>query len=133
MTHRSRIAALCIDCRTDDLSEATAFWSAALGKEAHPDEGGRYVQIGSEGDYPHVLLQAVDHDPRVHLDIETDDREAEVERLKALGATEVARIKTWIVMEAPTGHRFCIVRPQGGPGFPSDAKEWTHGTAEARK
>jgi hypothetical protein len=71
-----------------------------------------------------VLLQAVDHDPRVHLDFETDDREAEAARLEGLGAAVVERSeKGWIVMEAPTGHRFCLVKPQTA-GFPGDAAEW---------
>ena len=43
------------------------------------------------------------------MDIESDDKEAEVARLEALGAKVVARIQRWIVMEAPTGHRFCVV------------------------
>ena len=33
-------------------------------------------------------------------------------RLEALGAKRVAQIKTWWVMEAPTGQRFCVIRPQ---------------------
>jgi len=56
------------------------------------------------------------------MDIETDDIEAECERLKGLGAREIDRIQTWIVMEAPTGHRFCLVRPQGDD-WPGDARE----------
>ena len=52
-----------------------------------------------------------------------DDMEAECERLKGLGAKKVARIRTWIVMEAPTGHRFCLVRPQGDD-WPGEAKEF---------
>jgi len=70
-----------------------------------------------------VLLQTVDHQPRVHIDFETDNQEAEVRRLVELGAREVARIKGWIVMEAPTGHRFCIVKPQG-EDFPGNAVRW---------
>lgn len=112
MTHRMRLAAVCIDCRTEDLTEAMAFWSAMIGAPAEADADGRYAHVGGPGDYPHVLLQAVDHAPRVHLDFETDDQEAECARLEALGAKVVARIKTWIVMEAPTGQRFCLVRPQ---------------------
>ena len=68
-----------------------------------------------------------DHEPRVHLDIETDDKEAECERLKGLGAKEVARLKTWIVMEAPTGHRFCLVGPQGDD-WPGDAATFKGGS-----
>jgi ketosteroid isomerase-like protein len=62
-----------------------------------------------------MLLQAVTHPSRVHLDIESDDVEAEVERLEALGARRLEKIHTWWVLEAPTGHRFCVVRPQRGP------------------
>ena len=123
MSHRSRIGCLCIDCKTDDLTAAVTFWSELLGKKGEIGESGRYATFEGHTGYPRVILQAVDHDPRVHLDIETDDREAECERLKALGAKEVARIRTWIVMEAPTGHRFCLVRPQGDD-FPGDAREF---------
>ena len=71
-----------------------------------------------------MLLQKVPHPSRVHLDIETDDIEAEVARLEALGAKRIEKIKTWWVMEAPTGHRFCVVRPQRDGKMPDDANEW---------
>ncbi len=58
------------------------------------------------------MIQKVAHESRVHLDIETDDMEAEVKRLEALGARRIEFIKRWWVMEAPTGHRFCVVNPQ---------------------
>ena len=120
MAHRTRIGMVCIDCRTDDLTEAVAFWSGLLGVEGEIDERRRYAAFeGVTG--PRVLLQAVDHAPRVHLDIETDDQEAECARLTALGATEVTRLRGWIVMEAPTGHRFCLVKPQGDD-FPGGAR-----------
>ena len=124
MSHKSRIGVVCIDCQTDDLSDATVFWSSMLGMDGKIDADGKYAQFDGHEGYPKVLLQAVDHAPRVHLDIETDDREAECERLKAAGAVEVARVKSWIVMEAPTGHRFCLVGPQGDD-FPGNAKEWS--------
>ncbi len=123
MSHKSRIGVLCIDCQTDDLGPATAYWSAMLGVEGKVDPDGKYAQLDGHRGYPKVLLQAVDHDPRVHLDIETDDQEAECARLKGLGATEVARVKRWIVMEAPTGHRFCLVNPQG-EDWPGEAREF---------
>ena len=56
----------------------------------------------------------MDHEPRVHLDIETDDLDAEVARLEALGAQRVSFVRRWWVMQAPTGHRFCVVRQQPG-------------------
>lgn len=61
---------------------------------------------------PKVVVQKVTHESRVHLDVETDDIEAEVARLEKLGAKRVGDVKRWVVMEAPTGQRFCVVRPQ---------------------
>ncbi len=74
-------------------------------------------------DEPIVELQRVEHDSRVHLDIETDDIPAEVARLEKLGATVVARPERWVVMQAPSGQRFCVVRVQR-PGFPKNANRW---------
>jgi predicted enzyme related to lactoylglutathione lyase len=121
MAHRYRLGGLVIDCRAEDVTEAARFWGAALGGSVEFDEEGRYAEISDQGALK-VLVQAVDHDPRVHLDIEADDKEAEVARLESLGAKVVARIKRWIVMEAPTGLRFCVVNPQG-PAFEAAAKE----------
>ncbi|MEM6466364.1 MAG: VOC family protein [Pseudomonadota bacterium] len=122
MSHKSRLGVIVIDCQTDNLEEAARFWGGALGKAVTIDPDGKYATIGDRTTSPCVLLQAVDHDPRVHLDIESDDQAAEVERLLALGATTVGTCKTWTVMEAPTGHRFCIVKPQNA-SFASEATE----------
>ncbi len=112
MTHTSACRMIVIDCQTDDLSEAATFWAAALGGNADIDADGKHAAIdGIRG--TRVLLQAVEHAPRVHIDIETDNQADEVERLESIGAKIVANVKSWTVMEAPTGHRFCIVNPQG--------------------
>lgn len=112
MAHRSRLAGFIIDCRTDDLDAAAQFWSRALGVPvADPGSGGtgRYAEFGDTPGGLHIEVQTVEHDSRVHLDIEADDIEAEAARLEALGATRVARLPRWWVMQAPTGQRFCIV------------------------
>lgn len=109
---RSRLAAFVIDCKAADLDAATAFWSAALGRPAKPASESRYVDLVSPQGEPLLILQAVDHESRIHLDIETDDIPAEVARLERLGARQVGAVKDWIVMQAPTGHRFCLVPPQ---------------------
>ena len=121
--HKSRLCSIVIDCRTADLESAAQFWSEALGRSYAPDDDAKYMQIKTGDDEPVVLVQKVDHESRVHLDIESDDIEAEVRRLEALGAKRVAAIKTWVVMEAPTGQRFCVVRPQRGALGPH-ANEW---------
>jgi len=114
--HHSRLCTVVIDCQTDDLKDAATFWSRALNKRiatVDQDGDGRYAELVTEADEPIILLQRVDHESRVHLDIETDNLDAEVERLEGLGATRVAFVRDrWWVMQAPSGHRFCVVRPQ---------------------
>jgi predicted enzyme related to lactoylglutathione lyase len=124
--HRSQLCSLIIDCNTDDLAAGANFWSQALGKNVAASDDpaqGKYVGLETNKDEMIVLLQKVDHPSRVHLDIETDDVEAEVARLEKLGAKRLEKINTWWVMEAPTGHRFCVVRPQRGE-LPASANQW---------
>jgi predicted enzyme related to lactoylglutathione lyase len=126
--HRSRLAAFVIDCKSEDIDAATTFWSKALGRTvvSHPDtpDNANYRELSAEAGEPMLLLQKVDHPSRIHLDIESDDIEAEVKRLEGLGAKRVAFVKRWWVMEAPTGQRFCVVRPQRGP-LEGRANEWS--------
>lgn len=125
--HRSRLAGFIIDCDTEDLDEAAEFWSAALGypkdKSDDPAEGS-YVKLETGTDGLHIEVQKVSHPSRVHLDIEADDIDAEVARLEKLGAKRLEKIRTWVVMEAPTGQRFCVVRPQS-PTFKAASNQWT--------
>ncbi|MHA7628799.1 VOC family protein [Corallococcus sp. M7] len=115
--HHSRLSTFVIDCKVEDIEAATRFWSAALGRKAKPvdPDSPNYRELEATDAEPSLLLQQVEHESRIHLDIESDDLDAELERLEALGAKRVAYVKRWWVMEAPTGHRFCIVRPQRGP------------------
>ena len=115
MAHRSRLAGFIIDCEGGALREHADFWSRALGLAlTDPDEGGgdRYAVLDGSPLGLHIEVQKVEHPSRVHLDIESDDIEAEARRLIALGAKEIARPHDtrWIVLEAPTGHRFCVIR-----------------------
>jgi hypothetical protein len=124
--HKSRLAGFIIDCNTADARSAAKFWSGALGmamKALPGQEGEKYVQLIDPSDRLHVEVQSVSHPSRVHLDIESDDIEAEVRRLEALGAKRVQQVQTWWVMEAPTGQRFCVVRVQGDT-FPQHAHAW---------
>jgi predicted enzyme related to lactoylglutathione lyase len=125
--HKSRLATIVIDCQTDDLDAAASFWSQALGTRAHPlDDPANaiYRQFDMPEDQPTVLVQQVTHPSRVHIDIETDNVDAEVARLEALGAKRVSQVKTWWVMESPTGQRFCVVRPQR-KDFAERANVWS--------
>ena len=115
--HNSRLAGFIIDCQTDDLSASAQFWSQALGYQPKAtgdaeDDGYIVLDTGPRGQ--HIEVQQVEHPSRVHLDIETDDIEAEVVRLESLGAKRVRKVKSWWVMEAPTGHRFCVILADQG-------------------
>jgi hypothetical protein len=70
-----------------------------------------------------VEVQKVEHESRVHLDIETDDIPAEVKRLERLGAKVHQEQPRWVVMQAPTGQRFCVVNAQS-TDFPKNANRW---------
>jgi catechol 2,3-dioxygenase-like lactoylglutathione lyase family enzyme len=123
--HKSRLAGFIVDCRTDDLEAAARFWSDALGlpmQRLGPGEDD-YVGLDTGAQQLHIEVQRVDHDSRVHLDIETDDVDAEVARLEALGARRVANVKSWWVMQAPTGQRFCVVR-RSSADFDAIANQW---------
>jgi Glyoxalase-like domain len=124
--HKSKLAGFIIDCQSHDLRAAAQFWGGALGMELQQlpsDEADSYMRLADPLDRLHIEVQTVTHPSRVHLDIETDDIEAEVRRLEALGATRVAQVRTWWVMEAPTGHRFCVVR-SSSPDFARAARQW---------
>ena len=125
--HHSRLCSVLIDCKTDDVDEAAAFWAKALGRSVdmtHKGSHGPYrVLKMPPGGELSVEVQKVDHESRVHLDIETDNIPAEVARLEKLGARVFKKMERWTVMEAPTGQRFCVVRVQR-PDFPKNANRW---------
>lgn len=113
MTHHSQLAGFIIDCKTPDLARAAEFWGRALHMDVQrwpAEEGDKYMRLVDPDGRLHIEVQKVEHPSRVHLDIESDDVEAEAARLESLGAKRVAQIQTWWVMEAPTGQRFCVVR-----------------------
>src|SRR5207302_2120596 len=85
--HRSRLSTFVIDCRGEDVDGAARFWSAALGRKLEPPDPNepKYRQLAGTEQEPILLVQSVDHESRIHLDIEADDIEAEVKRLEALG------------------------------------------------
>ncbi len=124
--HRSRINGILIDCNVDDIHAAARFWAEALGRPVdpdHPGTRGNYVMLETPPHEISVQIQRVDHESRIHLDIETDDIPAEVARFEKLGATVDERKERWVVMRAPSGQRFCVVRVQR-EGFEKDAKTW---------
>jgi predicted enzyme related to lactoylglutathione lyase len=127
--HQSCLSGFIIDCQTADLERAAQFWSAALGLPLNPvspqpeDASYRSLETGADG--LDIQVQQVEHPSRVHIDIETDNVEAEVERLVKLGAKRLGTVRSWCVMQAPTGQRFCVVRQQQRRAdFAAQANTW---------
>jgi catechol 2,3-dioxygenase-like lactoylglutathione lyase family enzyme len=106
--------------RVDDLQRQTEFWQAALGYVRRDNgESDDFVLLASpDGTGPHLSLDRVRSSlqipPRLHLDLFTENQAAEVERLLALGATEVHWSKRppdadYVILADPEGNRFCVV------------------------
>ncbi len=126
--HRSRLSQILVDVPEERFETETAFWATALGAEprADPDDP-EYISLGEPIPGLGVMVQRVGAPARLHLDIETDDVEAEVQRLDRLGATRVRPVSTWWVMEDPAGLLFCVVRVQNREAFERDATTWAPG------
>lgn len=83
MAHGSRLAGFIIDCQTGEPEAAAAFWSSALGLavvDVQQDGDAHYSGFEPGPGGLHIEVQTVSHPSRVHLDIETDDLDAEVAR-----------------------------------------------------
>jgi predicted enzyme related to lactoylglutathione lyase len=126
MTHRSRLYSAYVDVPRPRLEESARFYGELLGRPATiDDEDPDYASFGEAETGIQLYVQGIgDDQPRVHLDIEADDVDGEVARLVALGATEVARIKTWVVMRDPVGNLFCVIRVQSPDAFAAHATSW---------
>jgi hypothetical protein len=127
--HRSRLTQILIDCNESVFDQGVAFWSQALGLDPDPGDppDDRYVSLIGDAARTRILVQRVADQSSFHLDIETDDVEAEVQRLEKLGAVRKYKLHSWWVMRAPSGHDFCVIRAQTDD-FPDEhASAWGDG------
>jgi uncharacterized protein YndB with AHSA1/START domain len=110
---RPPVANVTFDCA--DPARLASFWAEVTGfviDGAGESWAGLHDRLGSG---PRLLFMRVPESKsvknRVHLDINTVDREAEAERLVGLGATRLRTVserKGWIVMADPEGNEFCL-------------------------
>ncbi len=122
--HRSRLSAILIDTPHASAAASTAFWSAALGTPAQvePNEP-EFTSLPGAVPGLEVAVQSVDDQARFHVDVETDDVDAEVTRLTALGAVELRRWLDARILRAPGGHLLCVV-PRHSADFEAGARTW---------
>jgi hypothetical protein len=114
--HHSRLSTLLIDAPADEAAASAAFWSAALGVPtlSSPEEP-QFHTLGACLPDVVVAVQSVHAAARFHVDIETDDVEAEVHRLTGLGAVEVSSWQGCHTLEVPGGHLLCVIPVHSDP------------------
>ena len=115
-----RLFGALVDVPAADHERAVSFWSSALGmqprvSEKFPD----YAQYDEVSPGMYFMVQATqDHTRRVHLDFESEDRDADVERLVQLGAAVISRNHHWVAMRDPAGAVFCVIQ-KSAPSAPA--------------
>ena len=127
MPHRSRLSILLLDLPPAHHVAGRDFWSAATGRPAQPEAADpRWSSFGTFAGGWHVEVQrtGVGTPPRWHVDIESDDVEAEVARLEALGAERHQDMGSFWQMLDPAGLVFCVVGIQTGDEFEKWAVTW---------
>jgi predicted enzyme related to lactoylglutathione lyase len=127
MAHFSRLFKVVIDIPADDYDREVSFWAAALGEPLlqpfarHPE----YHGAALHGQDFWLLTQRLgEGTAHVHLDIHTDDLDAEVARLEDLGARRVQRVDSWQVMRDPASLLFCILPDPPGTLHEGNAHHW---------
>ena len=108
--------------RVDDLQRQRAFWMAALDYLPREGDGNDFALLRPRTGFgPNLSLDRVHSTlqipPRMHLDLYAKDQAREVDRLKALGATEVHWSKRppdadYVILADPEGNRFCVIDAQ---------------------
>ncbi|MFD9002378.1 VOC family protein [Streptomyces sp. NPDC059582] len=128
MAHHSRICKVVIDVPETDHERTVDFWGAATGAPTAVVPGSpEYTSASLHSPRMWLYIQRLDEGgdgPRVHLDIHTDDLEAEVARLERLGAARVRKVHSWWVMRDPAGLLFCVIPHPPGNLDDSNARRW---------
>ena len=126
VAHYSRVTKIVIDVPPGGHDRELAFWNAATGQQmSHFGRFPEYHGTDLPGSGLGLLIQRLDGgQARVHLDIHTDDLEAEVARLEALGAERVQQVHFWWVMRDPAGLLFCVIPEPAGSFSDGNARRW---------
>jgi hypothetical protein len=125
VAHFSRLFKIVIDVPAGDHARELSFWEDALGQQLPQFDYPEYHGAALHGVDFCLLTQRLDEGTaRVHLDIHTDDLDAEVARLERLGAARVQRVHSWQVMRDPAGLLFCVLASPSGTLNEGNAHRW---------
>ena len=103
-----------------DVRLLADFWKQVLDWQVVYESDDEMVIAKDENTYPAILFGTVPEAKsiknRLHIDLNPDDQDAEVERLIGLGArrVEVGQSKAaepvrWVVLADPEGNEFCVL------------------------
>jgi predicted enzyme related to lactoylglutathione lyase len=102
-----------------DPARLGRWWQEALGWVTVDDDPEAFEIRAAPEQLPGLLFarvpEAKSGKNRLHLDFRPDDRDVEVERLLALGATRIdigQGDPPWVVLADPEGNEFCILGPR---------------------
>jgi predicted enzyme related to lactoylglutathione lyase len=107
----ANLAHITFDCA--DPIRLSAFWSAALGLPVDGGAGEFFASITAVPTWFFIKVpEGKSVKNRVHVDLTATDLAAEIESLRALGATTVAEHSewgaAWTVLRDPEGNEFCL-------------------------
>jgi hypothetical protein len=124
VAHYSRLSKIVFDVPPQAHDAELAFWQEVTGEQlVHYTKYPEYHGGRLNGEDLGLLIQRLDQgEARVHVDIHTDDLDAEVTRLERAGAKRVRQIHEWWVMRDPAGMLFCVIPEQ--PGALTEANAW---------
>lgn len=112
--HRTRLVQVCVDSPAGRHDAEVTFWRAATGWRWVPGDAPEFAGklYGASGSPIQLLFQRLGGDDparstRVHLDLGSDDIEADADRLVALGAELIGPGDGWIALRDPAGLAFC--------------------------
>ena len=108
------ITNIVFDCH--DPTRLASFWAAALGYAVNADDPDHAWAYDPRRTKPYLLFNKVPEPKvvknRMHLDLDTDDVDAEIARLEALGARKLQFVnegeRPWWIMADPEGNEFCV-------------------------
>jgi predicted enzyme related to lactoylglutathione lyase len=113
-----RLANVTIDC--GDVFAQSQFWSQVLARPVDDGPNEFMATIARDDDASPTWLFLKVPEPkaaknRMHVDFGADDRDAEVARILAIGATRVDDHDEygirWTVLADPEGNEFCVGQP----------------------
>lgn len=111
--HHSRVSQVCLDIPSEVYPAEVGFWADTLGCRAEPSPSHpEFTRLLVPETFPFELLTQrlqLSREMGAHVDIGTDDRQAEVARLQDEGAVVRAVRENWTVLEAPGGMSFCVL------------------------